>query len=302
MMCFDHASWELPKKIMKEVVALLPYLKNIEWLGGEVFLYRQFEELFGLASVFPHLNQQITTNGLLLNEDRVRKILGCRTEMRISVDGITRRTYEHIRRGASFDDLLEKLELVRKVRRENANGPSRVCLNFVVMRSNYKEAAGIMDFARKFGFDHVSFLQLYNNDPEIYEKESIENDSEAIEFLLKLMPEIEKKSKECGITYIHFPVYRPAKAVRYKRYSADERGIPGRKCRIPWDSIEIAGEQVRPFCQCRKMVGTIPYASLAACWNSEGMQEYRRRNGSSAKDLCPAQCMTKSLKDRCLFD
>lgn len=38
--------WDLPYKTAKEVMENYPYMERLVWLGGEVFLYKHFEEMF----------------------------------------------------------------------------------------------------------------------------------------------------------------------------------------------------------------------------------------------------------------
>ena len=65
--------WELPEKMIDEIIGLMPYLENVMWQGGEVFLYKHFEKLMDGAHL-NRVNQEIITSGLLLNENIINKL------------------------------------------------------------------------------------------------------------------------------------------------------------------------------------------------------------------------------------
>lgn len=73
----------------------------------------------------------------------------------ISIDAAAKETYEKIRIGGRWEDLLESLALVK----ENKDRFSSVTINMTVMRYNYREIPAFIDFAESFGFN-VSFQRV----------------------------------------------------------------------------------------------------------------------------------------------
>lgn len=95
---------------VKELEQFIPYLQKASFVGGEPFLidyyYQIWDRIFDLN---PDCTIAITTNGTILNE-KVKKVLEKGNfEIRLSLDGITKETYESIRLNANFDKVMENL-------------------------------------------------------------------------------------------------------------------------------------------------------------------------------------------------
>jgi MoaA/NifB/PqqE/SkfB family radical SAM enzyme len=103
-------TWDVSQNIITEIIRLFPFLKRISWQGGEVFLLDYFGELFEKAAFYPNLKQTIVTNGLLIDKKWAEKLARCNADIIFSIDGVTKKTYEHIRRGARFEDLIRSIE------------------------------------------------------------------------------------------------------------------------------------------------------------------------------------------------
>jgi tetratricopeptide (TPR) repeat protein len=185
--------FDMSEKTVREVMELLPYLEHITWLGGEVFMSRSFAEMFDASLAYPNIaRREIITNGLLLSEPVIEKYVRYGVALTMSIDGMTRTTYERIRRGARYEDLLRNLELIAKYRaRYGRTGDNCLLMNFVVMKSNYEEIALIPAFAERYGFDCVNLIRMYPS-PGL-EDENIENDPAAWERLRALLPGVAKQ-------------------------------------------------------------------------------------------------------------
>ena len=90
----------------------------------------------------------LTTNGLLLpkywEQIKHQKF----HILNISVDAATKETYEKIRIGGRWEDLIKSLNLVKQNRDKFAG----VIINMTVMRSNYREIPQFIDLAESYGF------------------------------------------------------------------------------------------------------------------------------------------------------
>src|SRR3989339_113553 len=160
IMCEQRGeSWQLPRRTAEEIEGLFPYLERVMWQGGESFLSEHFDGLVKKAASFTHLQQVITTNGLLLDEDRLDKLIGPKIDFTFSIDGVTKDTYEKIRRGGDFERLLKNLKLFNKLRKEKASG-QRAHMNVVVTGTNYGHLEDFVNFAIEYGFSLVAFLPL----------------------------------------------------------------------------------------------------------------------------------------------
>ena len=121
-------------KVKAEVLKALPYLEAVSWMGGEVFLYPDFDQLLDEAIKYG-VRQKITTNTLLMSEAHAEKFVANNVNLNVSVDAVTKELYEYIRRGAKYETMIEKLKMLRRMK--NKINPSfKLYLKVVVMRSN----------------------------------------------------------------------------------------------------------------------------------------------------------------------
>ena len=160
IMCERKSQKETPrlvKKTMDDIVTHLPTARKLVLTGmGEPLARPDTRDLLiNFRSNNPFLKFDMITNGLLLPrywEDIKHQQYH---DLLISVDAATKESYEYIRIGASWENLLKSLELVR----ENMRKFNAVTLNMTVMRQNYREIPAFIDFAESFGF-HVSFQRI----------------------------------------------------------------------------------------------------------------------------------------------
>jgi sulfatase maturation enzyme AslB (radical SAM superfamily) len=147
----------LVKRTMDDIITHLPKARKLVLTGmGEPLARPDTRDLLiNFRNSNPFLKFDIITNGLLLPQywedikhQRYHDLL-------ISVDAATKESYERIRTGGSWENLLKSLALVR----ENMNTFHSVTLNMTVMRQNYREIPAFIDFADSFGF-HVSFQRI----------------------------------------------------------------------------------------------------------------------------------------------
>ena len=89
---------------------------------GETFIYKDLETLFEIAQ-HHNFNLWISTNGHFPEriEEIHRKFPKMVNNIRISVDGATKETFEHIRVGGSFEKLIESFEVVHRINKGKKN-------------------------------------------------------------------------------------------------------------------------------------------------------------------------------------
>jgi len=151
----EHTKREIGQDRLSEFVALLPTAAKVQLSGGEVFLIAWLDD-FLENDVVPKLGRHtvvnIITNGTLLSSRR-RLILKSipRLHLTISIDGFTKETFEYIRVGAKWNQLLSALDQVESDL-DGLSGKTR-SINMTVMRSNFHELPLAAEFAAKRGFD-----------------------------------------------------------------------------------------------------------------------------------------------------
>lgn len=331
---WSRPKWQEPDRILKEIVELLPYMEDICWQGGEVFYMKEFNSMLAEGVKCKNLNQVIFTNGLLLDEKNLEIIAKGNVELVLSIDGATKETYEYIRRGANFETLCKKLELIKEVRK-STGAKINTYLNPVICRRNYKEIEQMVEFAHKYEFTSIT-LNPIRGIPEENIFEPI--DEQAFEFMRKVVPIAEQKSKEYGIRFNNWmPIDCSCGNIEFKHSEIQDKdveeelknnrvieqkqennqieGIQEEQkddkkeeviknnrmiCYAPWQRILLDNDgQVRPYAICTKWLGSTSKNSLKELWNSPQMQLYRRKLANNDfMDLCQPECISGQIRNK----
>jgi MoaA/NifB/PqqE/SkfB family radical SAM enzyme/Flp pilus assembly protein TadD len=292
--------WDIPRKTVDEVLALYPYLERLVWLGGEVFLCPYFDELFEKALEFPHLQQQIITNGVILTPRWIERIIRAKnTELTFSVDGVTKEVYEYIRVGAKFDKLIANIKLANKIKQESySKTPLR--MNTVIMKSNYRQLEDFIELAKELGFCQLSIMALhFDQDPE----ENIlysHVDTRALEYITDAIPRMRQKAKLYNIDLdILLPTLDTAKKCEETEEPRATAPSPltGEElhCKMPWKYMMICDKgTVYLTGSCAKPIGNIYKNSISEIWNSPETQMYRENMiKNEFSEICRPECRTR---------
>lgn len=135
-------------------------LESISFDGtGEIFLF--YKDLISfLKTLTPEDTKDIRfmTNGTLLNEDRLKELYqiskdtGINYRFGLSVDGVTKETYEKIRVGAKFEHTLKVIQLIQDIFK---NPPEII---FTIKKYNIKEVSLVKSFFNNLKCYHIDFL------------------------------------------------------------------------------------------------------------------------------------------------
>lgn len=124
---------------------------------GEPFIHPDISEII---SAFAEYDIRIltTTNAQYIPADSLQKIDKSFMRINVSCDGATERTYQSIRRHASF----EKFKANVRTLRENCPHV-QLYLSVVAMRQNIHEAVELVRLAKEYGFGEIRFGRLGSN-------------------------------------------------------------------------------------------------------------------------------------------
>lgn len=150
--CFwENKHYDDSPKFIEKYLKLLDFLSkqsldNLTLDGsGEIFVYWPRIKHFLENITFNNIkNISFITNGTLLSKTLVDDLLsiqqntGVNFSFNISIDGITKKTYEDIRVGANFDQLIKNIKYLTQFFYVN--------FNFTLKKNNYKEAFQLKDF------------------------------------------------------------------------------------------------------------------------------------------------------------
>jgi MoaA/NifB/PqqE/SkfB family radical SAM enzyme len=143
--CFQNpyrvVNLQLRAGVVDEVLALVPYLQEFMWLGGEPYLvkrFRRFVDEFE-PSDNPNLCFGFTTNGTMLTKKEIDKLLKFpRMNAAISFDSFVKESFEKIRSGANFERTLANLEHCVAI---YDRASRQITVGMTILKSNIAEIA-----------------------------------------------------------------------------------------------------------------------------------------------------------------
>lgn len=132
------------KEFVRQLEPYLPSVVQARFLGGEPFLIRRYYDIWeAFARLNPSAQIAITTNASFLPDRAREAIEGLRADIIVSLDAVTKQTYESIRRNAVFEEVMENVEyLLDYTRRKNHGLTLAVC----PMQQNWRELHLLLQF------------------------------------------------------------------------------------------------------------------------------------------------------------
>ncbi len=138
------------RDLISEIAELRPGWVIIE--GGEPLLRGDIFELLGLLRE-RELEVHLITNGMLVGPEIVTSLKRLGVRVMVSIDGATPETYERVRHGASFE------QVVRSAR-EYARAGLLEAINFTILRMNYPEITAVFRLASSIGAPKITLIGL----------------------------------------------------------------------------------------------------------------------------------------------
>lgn len=217
-----------------------------------------------------------TTNATLIDRtfaDRVARAGAHRVS--VSLDGITRETYEAIRLGGRFEDAIGGLEALCKARRTHGN--PMVTVNFVAMGSNLHELDTLVKRVIDMGVGEINVESLFAWQTEEQLEHQYAEDSLAVVDRAWAQDVIDGAASSAAAAGVHFSSYLVATegALDYAQRVA-EQDRPHARCGEPWGTIFVttAGE-VRPCCLNDRVMGLLAESPIEGIWCGSAYAEFR---------------------------
>lgn len=282
----------MPKEIFYRLGReLFPTARNVYLFGGgEVFLHPDWDEMFDFARQWTFL-PIISTNGMLINDRRIASLVEAGTFLRISFDGGTRATFNKVREGAEFDDVVRNIGRLVAHRQKTAPD-GRFCLRFsaTVYDENIREAVRIVELAKDLGVEQVVFHHLMTDRNPLGGHELLHFPELSDAWLCRAA----ERGAELGL-HVHVPPPFRAGSDEAKRLAEVAPRIPGNRmqpyfnyplgpldsytCRVPWVEAWVKPNgNVAPCCMIAQEVklGSVAGATFASVWNGAPYQDFRR--------------------------
>ena len=156
---------------------VLPWAQTLSLsCGSEPTTSPHFVEILEKARPYGVPTVDFFTNGVLFNERSIDAVIRCGvTEAAFSVDAAEKKTYEAIRRGASFDRLVANIERVNARKKELGRANPELRFNITLMLSNIAEMKELMVMAHRLGVTRLDFRHALIYEGLGMEQESLKN-------------------------------------------------------------------------------------------------------------------------------
>ncbi|WP_026602091.1 radical SAM/SPASM domain-containing protein [Methylomonas sp. 11b] len=157
------------EEILQKLETLRATAKVFRWQGGEVFSSKRFFHYLHQFDTTdnPDLVKYVITNGSLLTEERIAALTEHDNPVffLLSIDGVQQSTFEKIRLGLSYRQVMATLHFLASAQATNRSGRKLVRWNYVVMNSTLAEMRTAIDLADDLKVD-LNFAALQGDYPE----------------------------------------------------------------------------------------------------------------------------------------
>lgn len=139
---------------------------QIRWCGGEIFIsdvYLNLLEYIVNSDKRSMISHVIQTNGSYLKKksDLVMALLPMVSEMRVSFDAATAKTYHQVRAGGQWPQLLDNVRWLRQ--QIDVHVPNcQLTADFVVQSANYLEIPAFVDLCKDLGITKINWQKMWN--------------------------------------------------------------------------------------------------------------------------------------------
>ena len=281
----NSPKWFMSDEVYQRVVdELYPFVKVVQFsaFGEPLMTPRMDEKLDDLIRTNTKL--EIVTNAtLMMKESAFReKLLETLELVTFSMDGATRETYNSVRTGAEFDQVVDNIRRFAERRKEMPEHKRpRMNFNYILMERTLDEAPRFVEMVAEFGGDEIVFNHLVAFHPTLKDETLGKDPKRANEWIERTR----QTANDLGIAVTLPPLFStgepaaaPAPADAEPKASPRPCGPPPVKCWFLWKRAYVTHEgAVVPCCLAGiPHMGNMMDAGFRAVWNNEEYQNYRK--------------------------
>ena len=243
---------------------LLPGLKTLELQGtGESLLCPQTEIMIKAASEHG-IETILITNGSLLDEPLMNKLVEANTQLVVSLDGSNSETYSLHKPIGSFEKIIDNITKLREIRSLNKRSGFSLVVNMVLTSLNREDIPGMIKLLSELKVDYlfVSEVRECMPDKDAWERLSLISSSSSPEFL-GMIEQCKSLARQCGIGFAFNPNVKPT-------------GLKKRVCEAPWKHIFVSADgNVSVCCELPIAFGNLKEQNLVDIINGDKLTQFR---------------------------
>ena len=245
-------SFDIYKKFVDEIADYLLYI--ILWSWGEPLLNPNICEMIRYASERNILTVTSTNLNKLTREKACELMYSGLTALIVALDGAEKCTYEKLRKGGSFDLIMENLDILMDEKKKCSSATPLINLRMVVSRENEHEIEKFRQIGRTLGVDMIS-LKAYSTRQSGSLNPAVDR---------KFSPETEELR-----WYKYHPDFTTVKKI--KKY----------KCKFPWTKPMLFADGTIASCEFDfgydHTFGNLKDQSFCDIWFSEKANQFRKQ-------------------------
>jgi len=287
---WDRRGMDMSFSDFKRIIDQFPCLVTLNLQGmGEPLLNKDIFEMIAYCKS-KKIMVFFTTNATLIDEKIAKKIVDSGLDyLVVSVDGATPETFEKIRAGAKFDQVIENIKRVVAEKKKKKSEKPRIVVHFCASEDNIEELPQVLKLAKEFGAVELEVGNiLFWGKDYLREKLSDKKIALNIDRAKKIINETKRDADRLGIDF--FWLGNKMNKVftdRDLRLHADPRLCrqPFRSCFVTVDGYitycsDIADPRITNF-------GNILTEDFRDIWNNPDYRDLRR---SFLKGKIPKLC------------
>lgn len=202
----------LPQRSFERFLKLRAQIPAWEWLSltgsGETLINPELPEILGVLRDSEHdCAIGFNTNGTLWTRERAVLVVTSGVgEIRFSMDGATKATFERIRVNAKFEKVVEAIRMLRSVRDELGSRTPRITFSCNFMRQNIEELPLLVELAPALGA-----VALVANNTIIFDPAMADEAlSRHVELTERMLDRSMRRARELGIEFTNNLLTRDA--------------------------------------------------------------------------------------------
>lgn len=278
---------EMPVELFEKIAAqVFPVAKQVLISAGAEPLYApKFPQMLEIAARYalPHLS--FFTNGTLLNEQNIETIIRSGVNVIIlSFDGATPETYQAIRRGARFEQVVSNIRTLQTMKAKLGSSTPALHFGVVLMKSNIHELPDLLRLAKELGIAHVTASHLVPYAELNTKEESLTLHQDLANTYLDQARQV---AREIGLSFDVPPNFTKNTEASF---SEENQPVPPTRCHWPWDEILIRPDgSVNPCCYWYEnlSMGNFHTRSFKQIWHGKAYKQLRRElENGTLREMC----------------
>ncbi len=284
-------SYQNAEKIIYKLNDWLGSDFTLNFLGGELFLYKKFLSLVQLSDKLG-IRTSVTTNGSLIDKSMARKIVfSGLSYIAVSLDSVDPKIHNK-QRGLSnlHQQVMEAIKHLVSTKIETYR-PLKIFINSLIFKQNLKEIIPLVLFASNLGVDAITFQPIADPgffgpgeiDNKWYEKSDFWPEYAETKKVITKLIELKNQGEIIGNTLTDLK-----KFLDY--FKNPIKFATSYSCHAHLDSLVISAEGEIKLCPSMSAIGKILKDDLDRVWSNNQAQKAR---GEIIK--CKKQCKILSL-------